>query len=118
VAGAPSVEEARKVAKTIVGSPLVKTAMYGNDANWGRIIAAIGYSEVDIVPEKVTIAFGDETVLEHGEPVAYSEENALCQLDRSEVIINVELGIGEAEGTAWGCDLTYDYVKINGSYRS
>ena len=118
VAGAPSVEDARKVAKTIVGSPLVKTAMYGNDANWGRIIAAIGYSEVDIVPEKVTIAIGDETVLENGEPVAFSEENALCQLDRSEVIINVELGIGEADGRAWGGDLTYDYVKINGSYRS
>ena len=118
VEGAISDEEARKVAKTIVGSPLVKTAVFGNDANWGRIIAAIGYSECEVDPEKITIQIGGHTMVENGEPIAFSEEQLIEVLKQSEVKINVFLQLGAGHGRAWGCDLTYDYVQINASYRS
>jgi glutamate N-acetyltransferase / amino-acid N-acetyltransferase len=118
VEGAISDEEARKVAKTIVGSPLVKTAVFGNDANWGRIIAAIGYSECEVDPEKITIQIGGHTMVENGEPIAFSEEQLIEVLKQSEVKIHVFLQLGAGQGHAWGCDLTYDYVQINASYRS
>ncbi len=118
VEGAISDEEARKVAKTIVGSPLVKTAVFGNDANWGRIIAAIGYSDCEVDPEKITIQIGGHTMVENGEPIAFSEEQLIEVLKQSEVKIHVFLQLGAGYGRAWGCDLTYDYVQINASYRS
>ena len=118
VEGAISDEEGRKVAKTIVGSPLVKTAVFGNDANWGRIIAAIGYSGCEVDPEKITIQIGGHTMVENGEPIAFSEEQLIEVLKQSEVKINVFLQLGAGHGRAWGCDLTYDYVQINASYRS
>ncbi|GAB0169631.1 bifunctional glutamate N-acetyltransferase/amino-acid acetyltransferase ArgJ [Lysinibacillus sp. CTST325] len=118
VEGALSDEEGRKIAKTVVGSPLVKTAVFGCDANWGRIIAAVGYSGATVDPEKITIQIGGVTMVENGEPVPFSEDGLIQILKMHEVKIYVSLGIGEGKGHAWGCDLTYDYVQINASYRS
>ena len=118
VDGAISDEEARKIAKTVVGSPLVKTAVFGCDANWGRIIAAVGYSGATVDPEKITIQIGGKTMVENGEPIQFSEEELIEILKQNEVKIYVSLEVGEGHGYAWGCDLTYDYVQINASYRS
>lgn len=118
VEGAISDEEARKIAKTVVGSPLVKTAVFGCDANWGRIIAAVGYSGAKVDPEKITIKIGGATMVENGEPIQFSEEALIEILKQHEVKIYVSLEVGEGHGFAWGCDLTYDYVQINASYRS
>ncbi|MCG7342580.1 bifunctional ornithine acetyltransferase/N-acetylglutamate synthase [Sporosarcina sp. ACRSL] len=118
VSGAVTDEEARKIAKTVVGSPLVKTAIFGCDANWGRIIAAVGYSGASIDPLGISIKIGDTTVVKDGEPVGFSEEELLLYLKQPEVKIFVELNKGSGQGIAWGCDLTYDYVQINASYRS
>ena len=118
VAGAASDEEARKIAKTVVGSPLVKTAVFGNDANWGRIIAAVGYSGATVNPDTITIQIGGATMVENGEPIKFSEEQLIEILKQHEVKIYVSLGVADGHGFAWGCDLTYDYVQINASYRS
>ncbi|BAQ12025.1 arginine biosynthesis bifunctional glutamate [Bacillus sp. OxB-1] len=118
VAGAVSDEEARKIAKTVVGSPLVKTAVFGCDANWGRIIAAVGYSGATVDPNAISIQIGDTTVVESGEPISFSEEHLREYLKQPEVKIVVQLHQGEGQGLAWGCDLTYDYVQINATYRT
>lgn len=118
VDGAVSDEEARKIAKSVVGSPLVKTAVFGCDANWGRIICAVGYSGATVNPEKITIKIGGATMVENGEPIKFSEEELIEILKQHEVKIYVSLEVGEGHGFAWGCDLTYDYVQINASYRS
>lgn len=118
VTGAVSDEEARKVAKSVVGSPLVKTAVFGCDANWGRIIAAVGYSGAAVDPEKIKIYIGDTVVVEEGEPIPFSEERLMAYLKQHEVKFSVELNQGTGQGTAWGCDLTYDYVQINATYRT
>ncbi|MFS0574585.1 bifunctional ornithine acetyltransferase/N-acetylglutamate synthase [Sporosarcina sp. 179-K 3D1 HS] len=118
VIGAVSDEEARKIAKTVVGSPLVKTAVFGCDANWGRIIAAVGYSGATVDPNAISIQIGDTTVVESGEPVSFSEEHLREYLKQPEVKIVVQLHQGEGQGLAWGCDLTYDYVQINATYRT
>ena len=118
VKGAISDVEARKIAKTVVGSPLVKTAIFGNDANWGRIIAAVGYSGATLDPFAITIHLGSTKVVENGEPVSFSEEDLIVYLKQPEVKIFVDIHQGAGHGLAWGCDLTYDYVQINASYRS
>lgn len=118
VDGALNDEEARKIAKTVVGSPLVKTAVFGNDANWGRIIAAVGYSGATIDPEKISIKIGPALMVQNGEPIPFSEEQLIEILKSNEVKITVSLAQGDGHGLAWGCDLTYDYVQINASYRS
>lgn len=118
VVGAISDEEARKIAKTVVGSPLVKTAVFGCDANWGRIIAAVGYSGATVDPNAISIQIGDTTVVESGEPVSFSEEQLREYLKQPEVKIVVQLHQGDGQGLAWGCDLTYDYVQINATYRT
>lgn len=118
VEGSVSDEEARKIAKTVVGSPLVKTAVFGCDANWGRIIAAVGYSGATVNPDKITIKIGGAVMVENGEPISFSEEQLIEILKQPKVKISVSLGVGEGHGFAWGCDLTYDYVQINASYRS
>ncbi|MER1999653.1 MAG: bifunctional glutamate N-acetyltransferase/amino-acid acetyltransferase ArgJ [Lysinibacillus sp.] len=118
VDGAASDEEARKVAKSVVGSSLVKSAVFGCDANWGRIIAAVGYSGQTVDPDKITIQIGGATMVRNGEPVQFSEEDLIEILKQHEVKICVSLGVGSGHGYAWGCDLTYDYVQINASYRS
>jgi len=118
VKGAVTDIEARKIAKTVVGSPLVKTAIFGNDANWGRIIAAVGYSGATIDPNAITILLGTTKVVENGEPVPFSEDDLIVYLKQPEVKIFVDIHQGNGQGTAWGCDLTYDYVQINATYRS
>ncbi|KYG39519.1 N-acetylglutamate synthase [Bacillus gaemokensis] len=118
VCGVRTVEEGNKIAKQIVGSSLVKTAMYGEDPNWGRIISAIGQSGVVIKPRAVDIAVQSIIVLQSSEPQLFSEEEMKKKLKQPEIIIDVHLHLGEEKGRAWGCDLGYDYVKINACYRT
>lgn len=118
VVGAYDNEDARKVAKQIVGSNLVKTAIYGADANWGRIIGAIGQADTKAISEKVTISIGPVTMLEKSNLVPFSEEEAEKYLQQDFIEIFVDLHLGDGIGKAWGCDLSYDYVKINASYRT
>ncbi|KZE67726.1 N-acetylglutamate synthase [Fictibacillus phosphorivorans] len=118
VLGAKTEKEARIIAKTVVGSPLVKTAVFGCDANWGRIIAAAGYSGVKFNPDAVRILIGEDEVVVDGEPVPFSEEKVRTYLKSHEIHITVIMSEGNGNGRAWGCDLTYDYVQINASYRT
>ncbi|MCM3586129.1 bifunctional ornithine acetyltransferase/N-acetylglutamate synthase [Mesobacillus maritimus] len=118
VLGALSDDEARAVAKQIVGSNLVKTAIYGADANWGRIIGAVGQAEVFVNPNKVDVKLGGLEMLKASTPLVYSEEEAKSYLEKDTIVITVNLNVGEGTGKAWGCDLSYDYVKINASYRT
>ena len=122
VEGACDVENARIIAKSIICSSLVKAAMFGSDANWGRILCAIGYSGAKVDVSKVAVSFisskGEISVCENGAGVAFSEEIAKEILLMDDITISVKLGDGSAAATAYGCDLTYEYVKINGDYRT
>ncbi|MEW6173556.1 MAG: bifunctional glutamate N-acetyltransferase/amino-acid acetyltransferase ArgJ [Bacillota bacterium] len=118
VKGARTLNDARIVARSIAASNLVKAAVFGRDANWGRILCAAGYSGADFNPGAVDIFLGGEQVAANGAGLAFSEENAAKELEKDPVVITVDLKEGEFTATAWGCDLTYDYVKINASYRS
>lgn len=118
VSGSKTEEEARAIAKQIVGSNLVKTAVYGSDANWGRIITAIGQTNTEVNPTTVDIAIGNIVMLKNSEPQVFSEEEAINYLEQDFIKITVNLHNGDAKGKAWGCDLSYDYVKINASYRT
>ena len=122
VAGAEDEETAELLAKAICSSSLVKSAMFGSDANWGRVLCAMGYSGAPFDTEAVTVEFaskeGTIVVCEDGRGVDFSEELAKKILSQEEVEINVTLREGEGKVTCWGCDLTYDYVKINGDYRT
>lgn len=138
VTGANTVENARGLAKAVICSNLVKAAFFGSDANWGRILDAMGYSGFNFTPEKTSVSFlsregakryfeegmqngGEENIIrvfDHGVPLNFDEDKAKKILLEEAVEILVELEDGNAAGTAWGCDLTYDYVKINGDYRT
>jgi len=118
VKNAETTDDAKMIAKSIVGSSLVKTMVFGTDANWGRVIAAAGYSGIDINPNTIDMAVGPITLLENSEPVNFSEEEATAYLENDTVKIIVDVKLGDQDGKAWGCDLTYDYVKINASYRT
>lgn len=118
VNGAKSDDEAIMIAKQIVGSSLVKTAVFGADANWGRIISAIGQTKAEIDINNVDINIGPITMLKKSEPQAFSEEEARAYLETDFIHILVDVHVGNGSGKAWGCDLSYDYVKINASYRS
>lgn len=122
VCGAPDISSARKVAKSVVCSNLTKSAMFGADANWGRVLCAIGYSGANIDVEKIDVMFksnaGEILVCKNGAGVEFSEEKAKKILLKDEINIFVNLNSGVDTATAWGCDLTYDYVKINGDYRT
>lgn len=122
VSGAPDQDTAIIVAKSIIRSPLTKCAMFGEDANWGRILCAIGYAEADFDIDKVDVDLESEKgiveVCRDGSGIPFSEEKASEVLSEDDIYINVNLNQGEASAKAWGCDLTYDYVKINGDYRS
>ena len=120
--GAKNIDTAITVAKSIVRSPLVKTGIFGSDANWGRILCAIGYAEADFdihtVDVDVRSSAGEIAACRNGLIVEFSEEKAKEILLQDEIYITVNLHQGEISAKAWGCDLTYDYVKINGDYRS
>ncbi|KIL22276.1 bifunctional ornithine acetyltransferase/N-acetylglutamate synthase [Bacillus safensis] len=118
VAGAKNNLEAGIIAKKIVGSSLVKTAVYGTDANWGRIVGAIGHSAASVTPEEVEVYLGGQCLFKRNEPQPFSEEEAKAYLEQDEITIFIQMSEGNGEAAAWGCDLTYDYVKINASYRT
>src|SRR5215217_2384410 len=118
VEGAKDEASAAALAKAVVGSSLVKAAAYGEDTNWGRVLAAMGYAGVPFDPEGVEIQFGTVKVFEKGEPVAHDAAEANATLAEGEIVITARLGEGEGSASAWGCDLTHEYVEINGSYRS
>ena len=122
VTGADTLETARTVAKSVICSSLLKAAMFGADANWGRVLCAIGYSGAQVDVDKIDVAFqskaGTIAVCQNGAGLDFSEELAKTILLEKEITILVELNSGDAASTAWGCDLTYDYVKINGDYRT
>lgn len=122
VIGASTKEEAVILSKSVVTSSLTKAAIYGHDANWGRILCALGYSGVSFDPEKVDLYFesrvGKIKIIENGVSTGYSEEEATKILSEDEVTAIADMKMGDASATAWGCDLTYDYVKINADYRS
>jgi glutamate N-acetyltransferase/amino-acid N-acetyltransferase len=106
------------LARAIVASNLVKAAVFGEDANWGRVLTAMGYSGVSFDPDGVELWFGPVKVFENGEPVPHEEAEANAALAAGEVRVTARLNEGDASAVAWGCDLTYDYVRINGSYRT
>ena len=120
--GAPDKDTARKVARSVVSSSLLKAAIFGEDANWGRVLCAIGYTDAEFSADKVDVVMrsekGSVTVCLDSRYAPHSEEEAAEVLAADEIIIDVDLKDGDASSTAWGCDLTYDYVKINGDYRS
>ncbi|MDD3266406.1 MAG: bifunctional glutamate N-acetyltransferase/amino-acid acetyltransferase ArgJ [Burkholderiales bacterium] len=118
VTNAKTSKDAKKIAKSIISSSLFKSAVFGNDANWGRIACATGYADAYINPNKLQISIAQLILFEKGIPLAFDEDIALRLLDKPEITINVDLGIGNKSATAWGCDLTYDYIKINASYRT
>ncbi len=118
VENAPDDKGARTIAKTIAGSSLVKTAIFGEDANWGRIICAVGYSGVDFNPDLVDVYLGDLPVARDGAGLTFDEEKARQILQEDKVVIKVDMKQGKGQSTAWGCDLSYDYVKINAAYRT
>ena len=122
VIGASSKKDAKTLAKAVICSSLTKAAIFGHDANWGRILCALGYSGAQFDPDKVELFFqgGGKQIQIYGDgkAVDYSEEEATAILSEKEVTVLVDMHAGEAEATAWGCDLSYDYVKINADYRS
>ena len=122
VTGAVDKAAARLAAKSVVGSPLVKVAMFGSDANWGRVICALGYSGAAFEPSETDVRFassaGTVEVCRGGFGVEFSEEKAKEILQQKEITISVSLGKGQGSAVAYGCDLTYDYVRINGDYRT
>ena len=121
-AGAPDLDTAIIVAKSVICSPLFKCAMFGEDANWGRVLCAIGYADAEFDIDKVDVNLasdkGSIAVCRNGAGVEFSEDEAKIVLGADEIYIQVNLNQGNVEAKAWGCDLTYDYVKINGDYRS
>ena len=122
VTGAKTKGIAKVVAKSVICSSLVKAAMFGSDANWGRVLCAIGYSGADVDVNKIDVSFkskaGETVVCKNGAGVEFSEEEAKKVLLEKEIEILCDLNDGDGESCAWGCDLTYDYVKINGDYRT
>lgn len=118
IKGATSLDDARKIGKSIISSNLVKTAIYGNDPNWGRIVCAVGYSQAIVNPDLVSVWIGDYQVVNQGLPLPMDEIALKAYLEQENLSIVVDLGQGQHTATAWGCDLSYDYVKINASYRT
>lgn len=122
VSGAKDKPTAKIVAKSVISSSLFKAAMFGADANWGRVLCAVGYSGADVDVNKIDVSFSSENgsveVCAAGSGVDFSEEKAKDVLSSDEVSVAINLNSGDFEATAWGCDLTYDYVKINGDYRT
>ncbi|RRD32339.1 bifunctional glutamate N-acetyltransferase/amino-acid acetyltransferase ArgJ [Streptococcus minor] len=118
VVNAPNTEAARMMAKSVVGSSLVKTAIFGEDPNWGRILAAVGYAGVEVPVENIDIKLGKLPVMLASKPVSFDEGEMVDIMQKKQIVITVDLHSGNASGQAWGCDLSYDYVKINALYRT
>lgn len=118
VTGAASFTDAHRAAMSVARSPLVKTALFGADPNWGRIVCALGYSGAEVDSQRVVLRLEGIKVFEHGLPVTFDEEAAHGSLSGAEVLVEADLGIGDASATVWTCDLSYNYVKINTDYRT
>ena len=118
VSGARDDADAARVAKAIANSPLVKTALYGGDANWWRVICAAGYSGVAVEPSQMALWFGDVNVFANGTPMNFDEADSTRAISGKDVFIRLDLGMGDASATVWTCDLSHDYVTINGKYRT
>lgn len=122
VSGARTKEDARAIARSVVSSSLFKSALFGADANWGRVLCAMGYSGGFFNQADVQIVFrssaGSITLMERGNPIVFDEKSAKSILSEAAIFVDITLKDGDSSATAWGCDLTYDYVKINGDYRS
>nr|WP_092073886.1 bifunctional glutamate N-acetyltransferase/amino-acid acetyltransferase ArgJ [Dendrosporobacter quercicolus]NSL47863.1 bifunctional glutamate N-acetyltransferase/amino-acid acetyltransferase ArgJ [Dendrosporobacter quercicolus DSM 1736]SDM69428.1 glutamate N-acetyltransferase [Dendrosporobacter quercicolus] len=118
VRGAASFAEAKQAAMTVAKSPLVKTAFFGQDPNWGRIICAIGYSGAQAAPEKTAMAIGNIPIVEQGMGISYDEQALKAVMAEHDITVTVDLGAGTAEATVWSCDFSYEYVKINGEYHT
>jgi glutamate N-acetyltransferase/amino-acid N-acetyltransferase len=116
VKGAASTKDARLAARTIVSSSLVKAAVHGSDPNWGRVLAAAGWSGAALEESKTELYIGDTRVVKDGAPVAFDKKAVVKHLDGKEVAIALDLHLGKGEATAWGCDLSEEYVKINAEY--
>lgn len=118
VKGTKTFEDAKTVAMSIAKSPLVKTAFFGEDPNWGRVICAVGYAGIPMVPEKTVIKFGGIPVYANGLGAEFKEEDIHKVMAEHDIVIDVEMGMGDAEATVWSCDFSYEYVKINGEYHT
>ncbi len=118
ITGARDESEAVRVAKSIANSPLTKTALYGGDANWGRVVAAAGYSGVAVEPSQMKLWFGDVNVFANGMPTDFDEADSTRAIAGKDISIRLDLGMGNASTTVWTCDLSHDYVTINGKYRT
>ncbi len=118
ITGARDEADATLVAKAIANSPLTKTALYGGDANWGRVVAAAGYSGIAVEPARMKLWFGDVKVFADGTPTNFDEADSSRAIAGAEIFIRLDLGIGDARTTVWTCDLSHDYVTINGKYRT
>jgi glutamate N-acetyltransferase / amino-acid N-acetyltransferase len=118
VRGARSFAEARQGARVIATSALVKTAIFGEDANWGRVLAAVGRAGIDLDPERIALWFDDLQLVADGAPLPYQEADAHATLTKSDITITVDLGVGDDAATVWTCDFSHDYVSINADYRS
>lgn len=118
VVNAEKYEDAKDAAKTIANSPLVKTAIFGEDPNWGRVLCAAGRSNANIIPEKTSLYFGEVKIVENGEPLKLDAEQARKPMLEKELVITVDLGIGEASAKAFTCDFSYEYIKINAEYHT
>ena len=122
VSGAKTELDAETISKSVISSTLLKAAIFGTDANWGRVLCAMGYSGIVFDPEKVSIAFeskaGSIDVCEKGRGLPFDEEKAKKILTEHDITIDINLNAGTEECISWGCDITYDYIKINGDYRS
>ena len=118
VKGAKSFADAKTVGMAIANSPLVKTAFFGEDPNWGRVICAVGYSGADMVPEKTVVKFGGITIFANGTGATYDEKALAHVMKEKDIVIDIELNMGQEYATVWSCDLSYEYVKINGEYHT
>ena len=118
VTGTKSFADAKTIAMSVAKSPLVKTAFFGQDPNWGRVICAVGYAGVPMVPEKTVIKFGDVTVYANGLGAEYDEEKLAKVMAEHDIVINIDMGLGQESATVWSCDFSYEYVKINGEYHT
>ena len=118
VKGAKSFADAKTVGMAIANSPLVKTAFFGEDPNWGRVICAVGYSGADMVPEKTVVKFGGITIFANGTGATYDEKALALVMKEKDIVIDIELNMGQEDATVWSCDLSYEYVKINGEYHT
>jgi glutamate N-acetyltransferase/amino-acid N-acetyltransferase len=116
VEGAQSLDDARIAARTVAGSTLVKAAVHGSDPNWGRIVAAIGRSGAEVVASQIDVFLDSLCLMKAGRPQPFDEEEARALLSKKEVPIKVSLNLGEAKATAWGCDLSEEYVTLNSAY--